>query len=134
MSKINAIKEYFEKLNILDGKKINIDFIKENTNEYVIEPMPLEPIVKQYVDGHAIKQYAFQFSSLNYFTSEVINNLLNSEFYEEFSNVIDKNNKNNNLPNIKGIQKIECLNIGTIDSEQENKAKYSIQMRVLYYE
>lgn len=130
---ISAIREYFEKQNILKDKKINIDFIKNNTNEYIIEPVPIEPIYKPYVDGRAIRQYVFQFSSLNYLTSEVINNLLNSEFYENFSKIIEENNKKGILPKIEGIQSIECLNIGTIENEEQNKAKYSIQMRILYY-
>lgn len=130
---ISAIREYFEKQNILKDKKVNIDFIKNNTNEYIIEPVPIEPIYKQYVDGKAIRQYVFQFSSLNYLTSEVINNLLNSEFYENFSKIIEENNKKGILPKIEGIQSIECLNIGTIENEEQNKAKYSIQMRILYY-
>lgn len=130
---INAIREYFEEQDILKNKKVNIDFIKNNTNEYIIEPVPIEPIYKQYVDGKAIRQYVFQFSSLNYLTSEVINNLLNSEFYENFSKIIEENNKKGILPKIEGIQSIECLNIGTIENEEQNKAKYSIQMRILYY-
>lgn len=130
---INAIREYFEEQNILKNKKVNIDFIKNNTNEYIIEPVPIEPIYKQYVDGKTIRQYVFQFSSLNYLTSEVINNLLNSEFYENFSKIIEENNKKGILPKIEGIQSIECLNIGTIENEEQNKAKYSIQMRILYY-
>ena len=130
---ISAIREYFEEQNILKNKKVNIDFIKNNTNEYIIEPVPIEPIYKQYVDGKAIRQYVFQFSSLNYLTSEVINNLLNSEFYENFSKIIEENNKKGILPKIEGIQSIECLNIGTIENEEQNKAKYSIQMRILYY-
>ena len=130
---ISAIREYFEKQNILNNKKVNIDFIKNNTNEYVIEPIPIEPIYRQYTDGRAIRQYVFQFSSLNYLTSEVVNNLLNSEFYESFSKVIEENNNKKILPKVDGIQSIECLNIGTIENEQENKAKYSIQMRILYY-
>ena len=130
---ISAIREYFEKQDILNNKKVNIDFIKNNTNEYVIEPIPIEPIYRQYTDGRAIRQYVFQFSSLNYLTSEVVNNLLNSEFYESFSKVIEENNNKKILPEVDGIQSIECLNIGTIENEQENKAKYSIQMRILYY-
>lgn len=133
MSIINAIREYFEEQDILNNKKVNIDFIKNNTNEYIIEPIPIEPIYRQYTDGKAIRQYVFQFSSLNYLTSEVVNNLLNSEFYESFSKVIEENNNKKILPQVDGIQSIECLNIGTIENEQENKAKYSIQMRILYY-
>lgn len=133
MSIINAIREYFEEQDILNNKKVNIDFIKNNTNEYIIEPIPIEPIYRQYTDGRAIRQYVFQFSSLNYLTSEVVNNLLNSEFYESFGKVIEENNNKKILPKVDGIQSIECLNIGTIENEQENKAKYSIQMRILYY-
>ena len=36
------------------------------------------------------------------------------------------------LPNIDGIQSIECLSNGTIQDVQKGTAKYVIQMRITY--
>ena len=44
-----------------------------------------------------------------------------------------QNNKHHILPDIKGIQSIECLSNGTIQDVQKGTAKYVIQMRITYY-
>lgn len=127
---IDKIKEYFE--DIYNGNTIKIDFLGNKPSEYVIEPIPTNPNLRPYTDGSNLKQYTFQFSSREYFDSDTLTNLENSSFYETFSDTIEQNNKNRNLPDIDGIQSIECLNIGTIQSEQDNTAKYSIQLRITY--
>jgi len=46
---------------------------------------------------------------------------------------IEKLNKERTLPNIKGIDKIKCLDNGAIQSATPNTARYSILMQILYY-
>ena len=43
-----------------------------------------------------------------------------------------ENNSKGVLPEIDGIQSIECLNNGTIQDIQNGTAKYGIQMRITY--
>ena len=59
-------------------------------------------------------------------------NINNLGFYEKFQEEIETNNKNGVLPEITGIQSIECLNNGTIQDVQSGTAKYVIQMRITY--
>lgn len=131
---ISKIRQYFFDLGIIDeNSNINVDFLSNEPIEYVIEPIPIEPILRQYADGSSLRQFVFQFGSREYFGADVIQNMKNTEFYEDFSALIEDNNKKGVLPKINGIQSIECLNNGTINEDNTDNAKYVIQMRITYY-
>lgn len=131
---VNKIRQYFFDLGIIDeNSNINVDFLSNEPIEYVIEPIPIEPILRQYADGSSLRQFVFQFGSREYFGADVIQNMKNTEFYEDFSELIEDNNKKGVLPKIDGIQSIECLSNGTINEDNTNNAKYVIQMRITYY-
>lgn len=131
---ISKIRQYFFDLGIIDeNSNINVDFLSNEPIEYVIEPIPVEPIIKPYKDGGSLRQFVFQFGSREYFGADVIQNMKNTEFYEDFSELIEDNNRKGVLPKINGIQSIECLNNGTINEDNTDNAKYVIQMRITYY-
>ena len=131
---ISKIRQYFFDLGIIDeNSNINVDFLSNEPIEYVIEPIPIEPILRQYADGSSLRQFVFQFGSREYFGADVIQNMRNTEFYEDFSELIEDNNRKGVLPKINGIQSIECLNNGTINEDNTDNAKYVIQMRITYY-
>ena len=131
---IDKLRNYFFELGIIDGNSnINVDFLSNEPIQYVIEPIPVEPIIKAYKDGGSLRQFVFQFGSREYFGADVVQNMANTEFYEEFSALIEDNNRKGVLPKIDGIQSIECLNNGTINEDNTDNAKYVIQMRITYY-
>lgn len=131
---ISKIRQYFFDLGIIDeNSNINVDFLSNEPIQYVIEPIPVEPIIKAYKDGGSLRQFVFQFGSREYYGADVIQNMKNTEFYEDFSALIEDNNRKGVLPKIDGIQSIECLSNGTINEDNTNNAKYVIQMRITYY-
>lgn len=131
---ISKIRQYFFDLGIIDeNSNINVDFLSNEPIQYVIEPIPVEPIIKPYKDGGSLRQFVFQFGSREYYGADVIQNMKNTEFYEDFSALIEDNNRKGVLPKIDGIQSIECLNNGTINEDNTDNAKYVIQMRITYY-
>lgn len=131
---IDKLRNYFFELGIIDeNSNINVDYLSNEPIQYVIEPIPVEPIIKAYKDGGSLRQFVFQFGSREYFGADVVQNMANTEFYENFSALIEDNNKKGVLPKIDGIQTIECLSNGTIDEDNTNNAKYVIQMRITYY-
>ena len=132
---VEAIIEYLENNVTLASEFENIlaDFLGKEAINYSIEPIPVEPVLKPYTDGGYLAQYQFYFGSREYYDDSVIQNINNLSFYDEFRSEIEENNKNHILPNIKGIQSIECLSHGAIQSEeQDGTAKYVIQMRITY--
>lgn len=131
---IEKIKEYFlEHIQLAqEFENILVDFIGDEAITYTIEPIPVEPVIRPYTDGSSLRQYVFQFGSREYYDNGVAQNIENLDFYERFKNEIETKNKNGILPDVEGIQSIECLTDGTIQDVQNGTAKYIIQMRITY--
>ena len=131
---IEKIRDYFKKNVTLaeEFDNILVDFLGEDATSYSIEPIPVEPVLRPYRDGGSLNQYVFQFGSREFYDNSVAQNIHNLGFYERFQEEIETNNKNGVLPDVKGIQSIECLNNGTIQDVQNGTAKYVIQMRITY--
>lgn len=131
---IEKIRDYFKENVTLaeEFDNILVDFLGEDATSYSIEPIPVEPVLKPYADGGSLRQYIFQFGSREFYDNSVAQNINNLGFYERFQEEIETNNKNGVLPEITGIQSIECLNNGTIQDVQSGTAKYVIQMRITY--
>lgn len=131
---IEKLKEYFIQNVTLTNEFKNIlaDFLGEDAIDYVIEPVPIGPILKQYSDGSYLGQLTFNFGSREYYDDSNNQNIENLGFYEKFQNEIEENNKKHILPKIDGIQSIECLGNGTIQDTQKGTAKYTIPMRITY--
>ena len=131
---IEKIREYFIENNIIDSKsRINVDFLGEKAEEFAIIPMPVNPILEQYVNGSSLRQFQFQLISCNHYGADVMQNMANSTFYEKLYDLIESNNNKRVYPQIDGIESIECLNNGAIVDATTNTARYSIQMRINYY-
>ena len=131
---IEKIKDYFiQNIQLAqEFENILIDFIGDEAITYTIEPIPVEPIIRPYTDGSSLRQYVFQFGSREYYDNGVAQNIENLDFYERFKNEIESKNKSGVLPDVDGIQSIECLTDGTIQDVQNGTAKYIIQMRITY--
>lgn len=112
--------------------RINVDFLGENPTEFAIVPIPVDPILERHVDGSSLRQYQFQLISCNDYGADVLQNMANSKFYEDLYDLIESNNNEGILPDINGIESIECLNNGAILDATTNTARYSIQMKIAY--
>lgn len=135
---IDSIRDYMLDCPVLDAyAKLNVDFLGTQPTEYTIDSQPTTSIVKQYVDGSAIKQFVFVFGSREYYGPDVLQNIENSGFYEELSEWFDKQSKIGNLPTLKNGKKaikIEALTTGYLFDATEDNARYQIQARLIYYE
>lgn len=127
------IEYFFENVTLAqEFNNILADFLEKEATTYTIEPVPVEPILKNYADGGSLNQYVFNFSSREFYDNSKAQNIKNLDFYDKFKKQIEYNNYNGILPDIDGIQSIECLTEGTIQDEENGTAKYAIQMRITY--
>ena len=131
---LEKIREYFKKEVTLaeEFNEILVDFLGKEATSYSIEPIPTDKVLRQYTDGGGLYQLVFQFGSKEFYDESLNQNIENLNFYERLQNEIEENNNKGILPEIDGIQSIECLNNGTIQDIQNGTAKYGIQMRITY--
>ena len=116
---------------------VNVDFLPDSTDTYSIEEVPTNSVIKTYLDGAQERQYVFVFASRFYYSDETKNNIENSGFYEDFSDWLDEQSQNGNLPIMReGLTptKIEAISSGYLFdiSGDLSNARYQIQCRLIY--
>lgn len=114
--------------------QINANMLSNDINNYSLDKIPTSSQVERWVTGLEIHRDVFSFKSRNAYSQDVINNLSNIGFFEKFESIIKSNNKKGVLPDIKGIESIECLNCGTMLSSDTNTAEFDIQIQITYRE
>lgn len=134
MSQMQSIKEYIETCPLLENEKINVDYLKDDIYSYSIDRTPTQPTINKFVGGGSKKQITFDFSVTLPLSSEAFENLINSQFGEDFVKWIETQNKKHILPNIEGAFKIECTSPNYMLQKTETTAIYIIQMNLVYYD
>lgn len=114
--------------------QINANMLSNDINNYSLDKIPTSSQVERWVTGLEIHRDVFSFKSRNAYSQDVINNLSNIGFFEQFESIIKSNNKKGVLPEIKGIESIECLNCGAMLSSDTNTAEFDIQIQITYRE
>lgn len=114
--------------------KINANMLSKNVNNYSLDKIPTASTVERWVNGVEIHKDVYSFRSRKEYSTNEINNLQNIGFFEIFESTIKSNNKKGVLPNIKGIESIECLNCGAMLSADTNTAIFDIQIQITYRE
>lgn len=136
---IESIRNFIKELICLEtfnnAIRVNVNYLEPNVDTYSIEEMPIEPILKKYIDGSSIRQYAFIFTSREPYSSDVIQNIDNSGFYEKFADEIETKNDNEEFPvlddNLETLE-IKITSTGYAFAVSEDSAQYQINLRLKY--
>lgn len=137
---IESIRNFIKELICLEtfnnAIRVNVNYLEPNVDTYSIEEMPIEPILKKYIDGSSIRQYAFIFTSREPYSSDVIQNIDNSGFYEKFADEIETKNDNEEFPvlddNLETLE-IKITSTGYAFAVSEDSAQYQVNLRLKYF-
>lgn len=114
------------------NRGFNIDILSEEVNTYSLDKIPTASMVEKWVTGDEIHKDVYSFKSRRNYSFNEINNLQNIGFFEKFESLIFNNNRKGILPQIEGIEKIECLNCGAMVSADTNTAEFDIQIQITF--
>lgn len=136
--RITKLRTYL--LSIIDilvtNKKyqINANMLSNEPNNYSLDKIPTSSTVEEWVTGTKICRDVYSFRSRVGYSQDTIENLINVGFFEIFEKLISSNNEKGILPNIEGIQSIQCLNCGSMNNANTNTAEFNIQIQITYKE
>lgn len=137
-ARITKLRDYlFKIIDTLATNKnyqINANMLSNDVNNYSLDKIPTSSTIEKWINGVEIHRDIYSFRSRNNYSQDTINNLSNIGFFEKFENIIKSNNKEGVLPEIEGIEKIECLNCGTMVSAETNTAEFNIQIQITFRE
>ena len=136
--RISKLREYL--IEIIDtltqnqNFQINANMLSNKIDNYSLDKIPTNTAVENWITGVTIRRDVYNFRSRMGYSQDTIENLKNIGFFEKFENTIKSNNDEGILPDIEGIEKIECLNCGTMNNAGTNTAEFDIQIQVTYRE
>lgn len=137
-TRIAKLREYlFNVIDVLTTNKkyqINADMLDNDINNYSLDKVPVATEVEKWITGDTTKRDLYYFRSRVAYSQDVINNLSNIGFFENFEEIIKYNNENKILPDIECIESIECLNCGALSLADTNTAVFDIQIQITYRE
>lgn len=132
---IDYITTVIEELN-KDYLEVNADWLGIEANNYSIDKIPTDSTIENWIIPFSKKKDIYSLRSRENYSSNVINNLQNIGFFEKLEKKINSNNSKGIRPDIKGIEKIECLTAGAFNSADPSgkTAEFSIQLQITYRE
>lgn len=114
--------------------QINANMLSNDINNYSLDKIPTSSTIEEDITGTITCKDVYSFRSRMSYSQDTINNLSNIGFFEKFESIIKSNNSKGILPEINGIQRIECLNCATMNSADTNTAEFDIQLQITYEE
>lgn len=137
MTMIEAIRKYLGSCPVLDGGKLNVDFLPQNAATYSVDVVPTTPVVKRYLDGSSVRQFLFVFATRAFYGEHIRQQLDNLCLFEAFEEWVDKQNRTKTFPDLgegRTVQKLEVTTSGYIFAPETDTARYQIQCRLSYFQ
>lgn len=137
MTIIEAVRKYLQTCPVLSDGKLNVDFLPQDAAAYSVDVVPVNPIMKKYLDGSSIRQFLFVFATRAYYGEHIRQQLDNLCLFENFEDWIDRQNACKNFPELgeqKQAKKIEVTTSGYVFEQETETARYQIQCRLTYYQ
>ena len=133
MNIMENVRSFIRTYPPLAENKLNVDFLPADARSYSVEAIPSNDVVKTYLDGSTVRQFLFVLASRESYGGEVLQQLENLGFYEEFAAWLNQQNLRKNFPLLedgKTAIKIEATTPGYAFSSGESKARYQIQCKL----
>lgn len=134
---IEAVTQFMQTCPVMEDFRINVDFLPDRILEFSINASPTNPIVKHYVNGSSLRQFAFDLTCNQDYGSDVLQAIGNLGLYEGIQAWLEKQSRLRNFPDLpSGLEavKIEVTTGGYLFKTSPTMGRYQIQARIIYYQ
>jgi hypothetical protein len=135
MSIIEAVRGYLETCPLLTGGLLHVDWLPEEAATYSVDVIPVTPVVKRYIDGSSLRQFAFVLATRTYYGEFVRQQLDNLGFFEDFAQWLEAQSRAHNFPDLGAGRigrTVEVTTSGYVFAPDTETARYQIQCRLTY--
>lgn len=137
MTIIEAVREYLKECPVLNGERLNVDFLPADAATYSVDVVPVQPILKQYIDGSSQRQFTFVFATRTYYGDMPRQQLDNLGLFETFAEWLEEQNRARHFPDLeagRSVQKMEVTTSGYVFAPDTDTARYQIQCKMTYFQ
>lgn len=134
---IESVRNYMANCPHLKNGRLNVDFLGHKRKEFSIETEPVNPVVKQYVNGDSIRQFVFLIVFRGPYGMDLKQNTANIELFEKITDWLEAQNQQQNFPLLAENQdaiSIKALSQGFAYQTGIDTARYQMQCQLLYYQ
>lgn len=138
MTIIESLKTYFEQ-NAPDINVLGVDFLGDSIGGMVIEAVPCDPIITEYLDGSTERQFLFVIGGREFYSEDVWQNIENSQVYERLQRWLEQQSRSGVLPQLDDGR--EAIDLDVTSSayileanEPGSNARYQIQCRLTFFQ
>lgn len=135
MTVIEAIRDFLKTCPLLGAGPIYVDYLPEDPVTFSVDTTPVAPVVKSYIDGASLRQFAFVLATRAYYGAEVRTQLDNLGLFEAFAGWIAEQERSGEYPELgpgRTVEKMEVTTSGYAFAPGVDAARYQIQCRILY--
>lgn len=112
--------------------QVNSNFLSNQINNYSLDRIPVVTLVENWIIPTKKYREVYEFRSVNTYGIDIMENLKNIGFFEDFEEKIRSNNDKGVWPDIEGIEDISCLNAGSLNVPDTKTAEFSVQIQIIY--
>lgn len=137
MTIIEAVRQYLSTCPLLEGGKLNVDFLPDKASSYSVDVVPATQTVKQYMDGSSRRQFLFVLATRAFYGGQIRQQIDNLCFFEEFEQWLDAQDRARNFPDLGAGRtglKLEVTTSGYVFANDSSTAQYRVQCRLTYFQ
>ncbi len=134
---IHTMKAFMTACPTLTDIDINVNYLGENEANGAVENVSCEPVIKNYTDGGALRQFLFTVALREKYGQDAAENTTAIQKLEHLSDWIYEQNRLGILPVLDGNKNavsLEVIKTGWVEEKMSNTAKYQLQLRLVYYQ
>lgn len=114
----------------------SIEYLGAEPAQFSLEVSPSAPTIEQYISG-SLRARNFVLASRMIYSQDEAQQAANSGFWEEFSDWVETQSRQGELPFLgpgKKAEKVVCLSPGYIIGQDANTCRTQMQLQLQYYQ
>lgn len=132
---IEAVRGWLAEYDGFSGEKLNVDFLPPEASGYSVDVVPVESVIKRYLDGSTVRQFDFVIAMRGLWGEDVRLQMENLGFFEALAAWLEQKSRVGELPNLgtdRACRKLEVSASGYVFAPETEYARYQMQCRLIY--
>lgn len=136
MTIVDSLMTWLGQCPALAGGQINLDWLPADAREFSLDVVPCDEIIKRFTTGATKRQFLFYIASRAFVGEDIRDAQDNYTFYESFSQWVEQQNLDGNLPDLgegRGARSVRVTTSGyPMQVSDDGRARYQIQLKMIY--
>lgn len=135
MSVLNCLRQWLLTCPLLEGQRLNVNFLGPDALDFDLVENPVPPILSTYLDGSTIRQKAVSLTSVQDYSQDLLEQISASGFWEEVTEWITARDEAGDLPQLDDGRTATGISVTSapyLFSTTATTARYQLQLLLIY--